>query len=90
MFLLLMLLFCSIALAEENATTAAIVTDDLGRAISIAGVPERIVSLSPSNTEILFALGLGDRVVGVTKYCNYPSQVEELKSSGRSKLWAGM
>ncbi|MDH7601082.1 MAG: cobalamin-binding protein [Armatimonadota bacterium] len=34
--------------------------------------PQRIVSLAPSNTEILYALGLGGRVVGVTKYCNYP------------------
>jgi iron complex transport system substrate-binding protein len=86
---LLMLIFCSIALAEESATTAAIVKDDLGRAVSIAGVPERIVSLSPSNTEILFALGLGDRVVGATKYCNYPSQVKELESSGKIEVVGG-
>jgi iron complex transport system substrate-binding protein len=38
----------------------------------INAVPQRIVSLAPSNTEILFALGLGDKVVGVTEYCNYP------------------
>ena len=38
------------------------------------GEYERIVSLSPSITEILFALGAGDRVVGVTAYCEYPSQ----------------
>jgi iron complex transport system substrate-binding protein len=36
-------------------------------------VPCRIVSLAPSTTEILFALGLGDRVVGVTRYCTYPA-----------------
>lgn len=34
--------------------------------------PHRIISLSPSTTEILFTLGLGDRVVGVTRYCDYP------------------
>jgi iron complex transport system substrate-binding protein len=38
--------------------------------------PERIVSLSPSNTEILFAIGAGDKVVGVTDYCNYPPELE--------------
>jgi iron complex transport system substrate-binding protein len=38
--------------------------------------PERIVSLSPSNTEILFAVGAGDKVVGVTDYCNYPAELE--------------
>ncbi len=36
--------------------------------------PRRIVSLSPSATEVLFALGLGDRVVGVSRYCQYPPE----------------
>lgn len=48
------------------------VVDDLGRMVTIDETPQRIISLAPSNTEILFALGLGDRVVGVTEYCNYP------------------
>ncbi|MFC2123099.1 ABC transporter substrate-binding protein, partial [Bacteroidota bacterium] len=48
------------------------VVDDLGREVTIKKLPQRIISLAPSNTEILFALGLGDRVVGVTQYCNYP------------------
>ena len=38
--------------------------------------PERIVSLSPSNTEILFSIGAGPNVVGVTDYCNYPPEIE--------------
>jgi ABC-type hemin transport system substrate-binding protein len=37
-----------------------------------AGTPQRIVSLAPNMTEILFALGLGDRIVGVTSFCDYP------------------
>ncbi len=49
-------------------------TDDLGRQLSVEKVPERIVSISPACTEILFALGLGDEVVGVTSYCNYPEE----------------
>jgi len=36
-------------------------------------VPRRIVSLAPSNTEILYALGLGDKLVGDTQYCDYPA-----------------
>ena len=40
------------------------VTDDFGRNVTLKGVPARIISLSPSNTEILFAIGAGDRVVG--------------------------
>lgn len=35
---------------------------------------QRIVSMAPSTTEVLFALGLGDRVVGVTRYCDYPAE----------------
>jgi len=49
------------------------VTDDLDRQVTIHHLPQRIVSLAPSNTEILFALGLDDRIVGVTDYCDYPT-----------------
>jgi cobalamin transport system substrate-binding protein len=48
------------------------VTDDAGRTVTIAQTPNRIVSLAPSITEDLYALGLGDKVVGTTTYCNYP------------------
>ncbi len=50
------------------------VVDQMGRAVHLGRVPRRIVSLAPSNTELLFALGLGSRIVGVTNYCNYPPQ----------------
>ncbi|NVO66607.1 ABC transporter substrate-binding protein [Methanofollis tationis] len=50
------------------------VTDDYGVKVRIEAMPMRIVSLAPANTEILFGLGLGDRVVGVTDYCNYPAE----------------
>ncbi len=50
--------------------------DDLGRTIEIDRTPQRIVSLAPSNTEILFALGLGDKVVGVDEYSNYPAEAK--------------
>ena len=42
-----------------------------------AGQCERIVSMAPSITETLFALGLGDRVVGVTRYCRYPAEARQ-------------
>jgi iron complex transport system substrate-binding protein len=47
-----------------------------------AGTPLRIVSLAPSLTETLFALGLGDRVVGVTRYCAYPLETRNLPRVG--------
>ena len=46
--------------------------DDRGYVLNLTTYPNRIVSLAPSNTEILFAVGAGDKVVGVTDYCNYP------------------
>ncbi len=49
-------------------------TDDMGREVDIEEVPERIVSFGPSVTEILFALGLGDKVVGVDMYSDYPEE----------------
>jgi iron complex transport system substrate-binding protein len=56
----------------DSSAGARTITDDFGREISLSAPPQRIVSLAPANTEILYALGLGDRVVGVTDYCNYP------------------
>ena len=50
--------------------------DDNRPVTNLEANPERIVSLSPSNTEILFAVGAGDKVVGVTDYCNYPTELE--------------
>jgi iron complex transport system substrate-binding protein len=48
--------------------------DALGREVSIPEAPGRIVPLAPSLTEIIYYLGLGDRVVGVTNHCNYPPE----------------
>lgn len=44
--------------------------------------PQRIVSLSPSTTEILFAMGMGDRIVGVTSYCDYPEEARKKPKIG--------
>ncbi|OXU13986.1 heme/hemin ABC transporter substrate-binding protein [Sedimentisphaera salicampi] len=46
------------------------------------GTQERLVSLSPNITELLFALGLGEKVAGVTSYCDYPAQCREKQSVG--------
>lgn len=49
------------------------VRDGLGNELLLAGPPQRIVSLVPSQTELLFDLGAGERVVGVTKFCVHPA-----------------
>jgi len=67
---------------ESAGTSPLEITDQLGRTVVVEETPQTIVSLAPSNTEILFALGLGDRVVAVTDFCNYPPEVEEEPTVG--------
>lgn len=67
--------------AAPSASAAAYplsLTDDAGRAVSLAAEPTRIVSLAPSNTEIVCALGACDRLVGVTDADDYPAEVSTL------------
>ncbi|MGE5398367.1 MAG: ABC transporter substrate-binding protein [Chitinophagales bacterium] len=66
---------------KENITTIS-VKDDCGNVVLIKSKPNRIVSLSPSHTEILFALGLDKHIVGVTNYCNYPPEAKKKTKVG--------
>lgn len=61
-----------VALALPAMATGLAVTDQTGRAVTLAGPPKRIVSLVPSVTEILFAIGAQDTLVGVTDFCDHP------------------
>ena len=67
-----------IAAGEQDA----VLYDDLGHPFSLAGPPRRIVSLAPDITEILFALNLGPRIVGVTRYCDYPPEAGKKERVG--------
>lgn len=58
------------------------VRDGRGEIVVIRRKPTRIVSLTPSNTEILYSLGLGERVVGVTRYCDYPAEAKKKPKVG--------
>jgi iron complex transport system substrate-binding protein len=61
---------------------AATFTDEVGRTVEVSGPPRRIVSVAPNVTEILFALGLGGRLVGVTTYCQYPPEALKIEKIG--------
>jgi iron complex transport system substrate-binding protein len=56
--------------------------DDRGKTVCLPAPPSRIVSLAPSVTEILFAIGAGSRVVAVTSYCDYPRRATRLPKVG--------
>jgi ABC-type Fe3+-hydroxamate transport system substrate-binding protein len=59
-----------------------VVTDQMGLDVSCPSSPQRIVSLVPSQTELLFDLGLADRIVGITKFCIHPKD----KASSFTKI----
>jgi len=68
--------------ASPGAAFPVTVTDDVGREVTIAARPARIVSLAPANTEIVAELGALDRLVGVTTYCDYPAEVADIEKVG--------
>ena len=77
------------AINELRSLFPLTITDALGRVVVIPREPERIVSMAPSITETLFALNLGDKVVGVDQFSNYPPEVEELKKEGKIEVIGG-
>lgn len=54
--------------------------DQLNRSVEIGGIPQRIISLVPSQTELLFDLGLEEKVCGITKFCVHPSHWKKTKA----------
>src|SRR5262249_1963610 len=72
----------SLGLAAVAALAVACAAPE--RATAVAASPHRIVSLAPSVTETLFALGAGERLVGVCGQCNYPAEVARVPRGGGS------
>ncbi len=65
--------------AEAEGQTNYTVTDDLDKELIFEEVPATVVSLIPSNTEILYEIGAGDKVIGATDYDNYPAEAAEVE-----------
>jgi iron complex transport system substrate-binding protein len=79
----IIVLACMLALSSAAyAGYPMKVKDARGKLITIKAKPRRIVSISPSNTEILYALGLRRQIVGVTKYCDYPPEAAKKPKVG--------
>ena len=72
---------CSGGTRQPEATTDT-VTDDYGRTVVVPAEPQRVVSLSPAVTEIIYALGAEELLVGRTDFCVYPPEAEQIPSIG--------
>lgn len=70
--------------ATEAVAEGLSFTDGLGREVTLAAPAQRIVSLAPSNTEILFAVGAGDQVIGRDEFSDYPAEAASIESVGGS------
>lgn len=70
---------CTSPAAQQSTLS---ITDDLGREITIPVSVQKIISLAPSNTEILFAVGAGSQVIARDDFSNYPEEAVELPSIG--------
>ena len=67
---------------RQQESTTDTVTDDYGRTVAVPTAPQRVVSLSPAVTEIMFALGAQDLLVGRTDFCVFPPEVADIPSIG--------
>jgi iron complex transport system substrate-binding protein len=68
--------------AATPAAAGVTITDAAGRSVTIAAPPERLISLAPSNTEILFAIGLAPKLVAVDDFSDYPAEAKDLPKIG--------
>jgi iron complex transport system substrate-binding protein len=76
------LLFAACGGHKEPTAFNDTVTDDYGRTVVVPTAPQRVVSLSPAVTEIIYALGAQDILVGRTDFCEYPAEAQDIPSIG--------
>ena len=82
LILVLLLAACGNSGNQAKQSCNDTVTDDYGRTVVVPAQPLRVVSLSPAVTEIMFALGAEDLLVGRTDFCEYPQEAQAIPSIG--------
>ncbi len=80
LFPIVIMLMLALVVAKTGESRLAL--DQAGRKVSVPDNPLRVVSLAPSITEIVFALGEGDRLKGVTQHCDFPADAQSLPKVG--------
>jgi iron complex transport system substrate-binding protein len=79
---LLLVSACGTSKVPAGPVATRTVADDLGRKVTVPAKLTRAISLAPNITEIVFALGAGDKLVGVTTFCNYPAEATKIRKVG--------
>lgn len=79
LLIITLLSLTTVGMAQDFPVT---ITDGLGEKITLEEKPEKIISLSPNTTEVLFAVGAGDNVIGVTQFADYPQEATEVEKIG--------
>lgn len=81
-YVVVIILFSSCGGEKKDALVSLNVLDDANNELKLSYYPTSIISLAPNLTEIMFALGASDKLVGVTDYCDYPEEAKNIEKVG--------
>ncbi len=73
---------CNTSDKKSTSNDKIVIVDDLNNKITLNHTPKKVVSLAPSLTEMIYELGLGEKLVGNTIYCDYPEEAKKVTKVG--------